>query len=90
MRDGVDKKRGAPEPNAEDDLRNQPLYPPLDATGYADLAQIDAMLRLTPAQLEQLCGYLEFVELARQARIKRCLYDPADCLDDLKFDGKEH
>jgi hypothetical protein len=62
----------------DDELLQQPLYPPLDETGFVDLSQIDAMLSLTPQQrIQQFCGYLEFIELARQARIKRYGYDPA-------------
>jgi hypothetical protein len=36
------------------------------------------MLSLTPSErIQQFCGFLEFMELARQARIKRYGYDPA-------------
>ena len=68
----------SPPNSVDDELLQMPLYPPLDETGHVDLYQIDAQLELTPKQrIEQFCGFLEFVELARQARIKRYGYDPA-------------
>ena len=55
-----------------------PDFPPMDETGEVDLSLVDVMLDYTPAQrISQLEGALEFIELARQWRIKQYGYDPA-------------
>jgi hypothetical protein len=62
----------------EIDGRDMPLYPPLDETGYVDLTLIESTMALTPAErIRRHTDFLEFIELARLARIKRYGFDPA-------------
>jgi hypothetical protein len=62
----------------ECNIADLPDFPPTDETGNVDLSLIDAMLDCTPAQrIGRLEGALEFIEAARQWRIKQYGYDPA-------------
>ena len=68
------------EPPTNEELGlNEKGFPPTDATGDVDLNQIEWNLRLTPAErLRHVHAIREFSEAARQDRIRRYGFDPAE------------
>jgi hypothetical protein len=54
-------------------------FPPTDESGNVDLSQIECNLQLTPAErIRRANSIRRFAEAARQDRIRRYGFDPAD------------